>query len=639
MFSPLLDRWLGRNHRLAGRVWYWSSPARRRRHSLQVEGLESRLALAAFLLSNGLGEATLTVGVDGYGAFGSSVGADAQDALYHPVGVAARGPTTFESGVAVCFAVTGESELPPGCTFLTSGDIGGSGNLPFVTVTGTSAEAHSSFVLGGLEFTLTQTLAPLLQNGVQTGTVLVQTYTLTNTTETTVEFALFRYFDGDLLFNRDLIDGGGRLILDGVEVLFETDTAAGTSEAFTFVGITAEGGIVPATGRFEVAPFASLRRAIVRGQDLSDQVHGDGPDADQFIDSGNGYDITLALRNNFILAPGATTEYRTQTLFGSGAPREVEPPPPPTEPPAPDPLPPPPPLVPLPEPPKLEGPQLVIAIVQGLEVGPPSTNGDPDDRASLVLVLTSARVRRRADVDETIFSPTRLAEVTSFATVPESQETPIGSIAGVVFEDVNGNGVQEMTENGLAGQTVYLDINADGIYQPSEPATTTNSRGEYSFTGLRMDTYVVRQVLWDYLEQTYPVISPASDFVEKGGHSVTLSSLNSAISQKNFGVIQVNVIRRPTTPPRIPVERNDPPSPTPPVTPQPEEEEEMALDLLFRDADEELAHPALEDGDAFLSAVTPDEPDAAFPWEPLALSGAALLWWAQSLRHERRRSQ
>ncbi|NJN11223.1 MAG: DUF4114 domain-containing protein [Richelia sp. RM1_1_1] len=52
---------------------------------------------------------------------------------------------------------------------------------------------------------------------------------------------------------------------------------------------------------------------------------GDGPDADEFVDS-EPYDLTLALRNSFVLNPGETRTYTTTTIFGSGAPEEFTPP-------------------------------------------------------------------------------------------------------------------------------------------------------------------------------------------------------------------------------------------------------------------------------------------------------------------------
>jgi len=161
------------------------------------------------------------------------------------------------------------------------------------------------------------------------GSQLTQVYSITNTTASPVSFELVRYIDGDLLFNGTVDDGGGRFFANGIETLFLTDSATGSVDPTTFVGITAKGGLIPSAGRFEVSPTGAtptLRTRIVTGGALSDTVVGDGGDADQFIDAGGGYDVNLALRNAFSLSPGERTIYTTSTIFGSVAPQDVPPP-------------------------------------------------------------------------------------------------------------------------------------------------------------------------------------------------------------------------------------------------------------------------------------------------------------------------
>jgi len=50
----------------------------------------------------------------------------------------------------------------------------------------------------------------------------------------------------------------------------------------------------------------------------------DDGNSDGFVDAGSGYDVTMALRNVFTLAPGESAVYRTETIFGSGAPGEAD---------------------------------------------------------------------------------------------------------------------------------------------------------------------------------------------------------------------------------------------------------------------------------------------------------------------------
>ena len=161
-----------------------------------------QIAFADFyILTTGTGEGTLTVGVDGYGAFGNFVGADSTNAVFQPVGSSAGG-TTVASGVAIRTTDINNNIVT---TFLTSGNIFGSGGFKTLTVTGTPTIGTSSFSHLGLNFELLQTVTLTAS-----GTTLTQTYTITNPKgNPTIDFSLIRYIDGDLQFvNSQIIDGG-----------------------------------------------------------------------------------------------------------------------------------------------------------------------------------------------------------------------------------------------------------------------------------------------------------------------------------------------------------------------------------------------------------------------------------------------
>jgi hypothetical protein len=66
--------------------------------------------------------------------------------------------------------------------------------------------------------------------------------------------------------------------------------------------------------------------------------------------------------------------------------------------------------------------------------------------------------------------------------------------SGVKFNDLNANGVRDAGEPGLAGFTIYVDLNENGAFDPAtEPSVVTGATGFYSFI-LDDGTYDVREV-------------------------------------------------------------------------------------------------------------------------------------------------
>jgi Cadherin-like domain/Calx-beta domain/RTX calcium-binding nonapeptide repeat (4 copies) len=271
----------------------------------------------ALILSTASGDGGLEVQVDEFGQFGSS-NVGGQSAFYDPLGAQTQASTTFESFVAL--GIIGTSGSIAARTVLS----------PFsgtntVLTSASSTTANSAFTVGGLEFQLNQTVQDTLDiTQTRTGSLIAQTYTITNTTNQSIDFDLVRYVDGDLDFDGTLIDGGGRLTQNGQEILFETD-AGGTGQTdTTFFGITATGGTTPTTNRWELDSYSLLRSHILAGNNLRDSVIQGDSNSDEFIDLGAEYDVTLGLRNVFSLAPGQSTTYVSTTRFGSGDVAQVD---------------------------------------------------------------------------------------------------------------------------------------------------------------------------------------------------------------------------------------------------------------------------------------------------------------------------
>ena len=246
-------------------------------------------------LSTGTGDGSVSVTLTGDGS-----SANTGNGFYDPIGAGTPASTIFSSYLAYRVGTTGNR------SFLTSSNLLSNGTTATSDIAGT-----------GFTGTLTQSVAPTFQSGARTGSLLTQAYSFTNTSTSAMTLDLLRYLDGDLNFDGSLIDGGGRLTApDGSPLLFEIDSATGASTSSTFVGIYNVGGM--ANGfQISLCCNGQLNSA------LDNSIRGDGNN-DNFIDAGAGYDVTLNLANLLNLAVGGTQTLTTYTLFGSGAPNQVQ---------------------------------------------------------------------------------------------------------------------------------------------------------------------------------------------------------------------------------------------------------------------------------------------------------------------------
>jgi hypothetical protein len=101
-----------------------------------------------------------------------------------------------------------------------------------------------------------------------------------------------------------------------------------------------------------------------------------------------------------------------------------------------------------------------------------------------------------------------------------------GSIAGNIFNDIDGDGVQDAIEGALPGRTIFIDTDNDKVLDAGEKFTTTDNNGNYLIPGLPAGTYKVRQLQPAGWSQT----TPASGY----GISVTLAT-NQSVGGKVFG--------------------------------------------------------------------------------------------------------
>jgi hypothetical protein len=134
--------------------------------------------------------------------------------------------------------------------------------------------------------------------------------------------------------------------------------------------------------------------------------------------------------------------------------------------------------------------------------------------------------------------PEQTSTLAPFLRSGEVQLERLGEISGHVFEDLNGNGIQDPGEPNLRGQTVFLDLNDNGIPDEGEPRMETDAQGRYTFSGLALTRYKVRQDLRRFrVRQTLPQ--------QNRPYVVDLTPQHNSISDKDFGVRILPVTRGP----------------------------------------------------------------------------------------------
>ncbi|NUQ61376.1 MAG: S8 family serine peptidase [Pirellulales bacterium] len=85
----------------------------------------------------------------------------------------------------------------------------------------------------------------------------------------------------------------------------------------------------------------------------------------------------------------------------------------------------------------------------------------------------------------------------------------LGEIRGQKFEDLDRNRRKDDGEAGLAGWTIFIDGNNNGLLDDGESSTVTDAAGNYTFTDLQPGTYTIGEVIQVGWEQTSP--GPSAD--------------------------------------------------------------------------------------------------------------------------------
>jgi hypothetical protein len=92
-----------------------------------------------------------------------------------------------------------------------------------------------------------------------------------------------------------------------------------------------------------------------------------------------------------------------------------------------------------------------------------------------------------------------------------------GSVSGIKFNDLNGDGVRQAGEPGLAGVRIYVDANNNGVFNVGERTALTNAAGQYVIGGLPAGLQHVREVVPLGFRQTAPATGVYNLVLAPGG--------------------------------------------------------------------------------------------------------------------------
>ncbi|MCA9065565.1 MAG: VCBS repeat-containing protein, partial [Planctomycetaceae bacterium] len=81
-----------------------------------------------------------------------------------------------------------------------------------------------------------------------------------------------------------------------------------------------------------------------------------------------------------------------------------------------------------------------------------------------------------------------------------------GSVSGKLFNDINGDGLQNGGEGGLSGWTVFEDSNNNGIFDNAEASTISDVNGNYELNGVVEGPSAIRVVVQNGWLATYPEV-------------------------------------------------------------------------------------------------------------------------------------
>ena len=120
-----------------------------------------------------------------------------------------------------------------------------------------------------------------------------------------------------------------------------------------------------------------------------------------------------------------------------------------------------------------------------------------------------------------------------------------GSLTGIKFADTNGNGVKDAGESGVAGVTIFIDNDMDGVVEATdnngvldagERSTVTGAGGFYSFFGVPLGTWHIDEVTPAGQTQTTGDFETVT--VSSIGQTVTVDPIGNFIPQPSLNIVK-----------------------------------------------------------------------------------------------------
>lgn len=124
--------------------------------------------------------------------------------------------------------------------------------------------------------------------------------------------------------------------------------------------------------------------------------------------------------------------------------------------------------------------------------------------------------------------------------------------SGILFEDHNGNGIQDSSDQGLAGATIFEDVNGNDALDAGESSTVSDANGNWTLTFNSDGVKTIRQIPPGGFVQTTPNPTP---FDISGGQNATGFSFGDfktiTISGTVFNDLNKNGARDPGEPGQV----------------------------------------------------------------------------------------